>query len=96
MQTAHWMTETLQTIKPGTLQHITVHLFISPFDPTLQVANRGWRDLDRFLVGLWTSHSILPKVVCEVAVEDDDFEKFAWRVMPELMSRGVVGQVVTP
>jgi hypothetical protein len=91
-----WITATLQTIKPGTLQHIIIHLFISPLDPTLQAAHQEWRDLDRFLIGLWNSRSILPKVVCEATIGDDEFEEFARYFIPELMGRGVVSQVVRP
>jgi hypothetical protein len=74
---------TLEATKPKYLRQITIHSDgLSP-DPTPETV-REWRDLDHLLAGLWTSHSILPKISYR-----DCMQTVAPILLPELTSQGV-------
>lgn len=78
-----WVVVTLKATKPKLLRQITIHSNgVSP-EPTLE-AVRGWRDLDHLLAGLWTSHSIIPKISYR-----DCLQALAPMLLPELTSKGV-------
>jgi hypothetical protein len=55
-----WITKTLLTIE--NLRHISVYVRFAFTEPIAETTYREWRDLDRQLVELWTSRSILPEI----------------------------------
>lgn len=80
-----WIIATLQSGKPKSLQRIVVHVYGISSDEAGEMGHE-WQDLDRLLLRLWTSHSILPKVTCASRLEGS----IAQRLLPELANRGVV------
>ena len=81
-QRLQWITTALQTTQSEDLQRITVFLEVIFFDPIQEVVLE-WQDLDRLLVRLWTSHSIVPEVLYI-----DELGRFIPNLLPGLTSRG--------
>ena len=77
-----WITTTLQATIPKPLRQISIYSYGTRF--VAGETGREWQDLDRILVKLWTSYSILPKIVC-----CDRLQMFAPNLLPELTSRGI-------
>ena len=86
---AQWITITLQTAPSKSLRQITLRVFTT-FVPGILTEERlrEWGELDRSLVQLWNSYSILPKVLCY-----DYQEGTVLKLFPELVRRGVVLEV---
>jgi hypothetical protein len=55
-----WITKTLLTTK--NLRKIRIQSHIVFADPIAETVRQEWRDLDRLLARLWTSHSIRPEI----------------------------------
>jgi len=89
--TVRWITTTLKTIKSKNIQSIV----IKPTDDLLESVSEGirqeWHDLDRLLVQLCITHSIRPRVICEVRNEG----KVGPGLLPELTKRGMVDLIET-
>ena len=78
-----WVIMTLQTTKPKDFRRIAIHLDeLSPNPP--EETMQEWHDLDRLLAGLWTSHSIRPRIMC-----CGHMMGLAQSLLPELTSKGV-------
>ena len=87
-----WITTSLQTAQSPNLRQITItleSLFVS-IGSVGEAIHREWRDLDRLLVQLWTSRSILPKIGYRRQICGDDLRDFTPSLLPELTSRGAV------
>ena len=86
---AQWVTIALQTAPSKSLRQITLRIFTN-FIPGILTEERlrEWGELDRSLVQLWNSYSILPKVLCY-----DYQEGTVPKLFPELVRRGVVLEV---
>ena len=79
-----WIITTLQGTIPKYLRQISIYSYGTRYPPTVE-GEQEWMELDRLLVELWTSYSILPKIAyC------DRLDWFAPLVLPELTSRGIV------
>jgi len=101
-QDVNWITGALQTITPQhrDLQQISICLpcrltsFTVGTDVRQTVGEaitRQWLDLDRFLVQLWESRSIRPRVGClRLAEERQNVEYSIGCLLPEAMERGIV------
>jgi hypothetical protein len=83
-----WITTSLQTAKSKCLRQITITInpFPSFFTQVGETIYREWQDLDRLLVDLWTSRSIVPKLRFHKEYEGNTLEE----LVPQLCSRGVV------
>ena len=93
MQDVQWIATTLQTAESKNLRQITLHshAFIEiPFPETFL---RGWRDLDRFLLQLWTLRSVRSKIAIMKGLEGRDLGGLASMLLPGLASRGAVDLV---
>jgi hypothetical protein len=81
---AHWVTATIQSAKPTNLRRIGILSDMS-FDPNKGIAHQGWRDLDRLLVQLWTSHSIHLDI--KLLNLGEDQEDVTRSLLPEVTKR---------
>ncbi|KAF9780909.1 hypothetical protein BJ322DRAFT_288496 [Thelephora terrestris] len=79
-----WITTAIQTAQFKTLLQITIFMSsIRPISPRRKFL--GWHELDHLMVQLWTSHSILPKILyCNGPQE------LVASLLPELTKRGFV------
>ena len=61
-----WITESLRSVEFKNLRQveITIDPLASLVNPVLEMFLRDLVDLDRLLVELWTSHSVVLKVIC--------------------------------
>ncbi|KAF9789128.1 hypothetical protein BJ322DRAFT_1017860 [Thelephora terrestris] len=79
-----WITTAIQTAQFKMLLQITIFLSsVRPISP-----NRiflGWHELDHFMVQLWTSHSILPKILHWSGPQE-----LMTSLLPELTKRGAL------
>ena len=84
----------LQTIKSSNLRQITITIdsLIAFIGLIGEEILRQWRDLDRLLVQLWTSRSIIPKVAYH-GYYVDDLGDLSQSLLPELTSRGAVSVI---
>lgn len=82
--TIKWVITMLQAPKPKGLRQVTIYSYGMPHNPTRETVE-GWLEIDRQLAGLWTSHSIVPKIT-----SGDNLRTLAPRLLPELTCRGVV------
>ena len=82
-----WIVATLCTTNTQHLQQVTIHSDIGVC--RVQEANRReWQDLDHLLVQLWTSHSVIQKIVYTKVPEGMGITEAAQNLLPELMKRG--------
>ena len=79
-----WITVTLRTVRSRLLQRITLYLHNIRLTPT-EDSFREWHELDHLLVQLWTSHSVLPKILY-----GNILEEFIPRLLPEITRRGFI------
>ena len=80
-----WISTTLRTVKPQNLRQIEIHSRVPFVDPIEETVLQRWRDLDRLLVQLWTSHSIRPSVTFLNLNGRDVTSK----LLPELTTEGI-------
>jgi hypothetical protein len=59
-------------------------------DPAAGTVHKEWEELDRLLVQLWTSRSVVPVIKLEESEEGDSFEELVRGLLPMLASRGAV------
>jgi hypothetical protein len=88
----NWINATLQTARSKSLRHIIIHIpaaFRGSIDETTRLE---WQDLDHLLVRLWTTRSIRPVFTYEKGAETS-FRALVPKLLPELMSRGVIDVV---
>ena len=88
--TIQWIIMTLRTAESINLEQITIHSSADFGEPIVESAYREWQDLDRLLLQFWTSRSIRPKIRYEQEKGASDLRDVVSRLLPELMSRGVV------
>lgn len=90
-----WTIMSLRTAQSQNLRQITITIdsLVAFIGPVGEVIHHQWRDLDRLLVQLWTSRSIIPKVRYERRNRRDDMGDLAPSLLPELASRGAVSVV---
>ena len=90
-----WINMSLQTIKSSNLRQITITIG-SFVHPSREAVCQQWRDLDHLLVQLWTSRSILPKIMYGRSGSErgDNLRDIAPSLLPELTSRGAVSVVM--
>ena len=81
-----WISTTLRTVKPQNLRQIAINSRVPFVDPIEETVLQRWRDLDRLLVQLWTSHSILPSVTFPNLNGRD----VTSRLLPELTTEGAL------
>ena len=77
-----WITVTIQTARSKILRRITIFLrniLLAPTEATL----REWHELDHLLVQLWTSRSIISKILYK-----NTSEGLIPRLLPELTRKG--------
>ena len=55
-----------------------------------------WLDLDRFLVQLWESHSIRPRIACVPGETRREMADLVEWLLPEIMKRGIIDLVEYP
>ena len=84
----HWVVTTLRTANIKHLRRITVHWAVDAHS-VQEVDRQEWQDLDDLLVQLWTSHSIVPKIVYTEVPELLCTAETVQVLLPELVSRGV-------
>ena len=85
-----WIHAALRTVKSTNLQRIEIYIgFPSPGSIFWDTVDREWRDLDRVLVQLWTSHLIRTKILY---VETHTGDYLRGR-LPEVIRRGLVDLV---
>ena len=77
-----WITITLRTARSKTLRRITICLRNALFIPEEGIL-REWHELDHLLVQLWTSRSILPRILYKHTEEG-----LVSRLLPELVRKG--------
>ena len=87
-----WITMSLQTIKSSNLRQITIA--IGAFVLFDEAVRQQWRGLDRLLVQLWTSRSILPRIIYGRVDRGDSLGDLVPSLLPELTTRGAVSAVV--
>ena len=90
-----WITTLIKTVESPHLRQITVLLsfWVTFVGPAEERIRRGWQGLDRLLVKLWTSRSILPKITYEKERSGgvDDLGVLVKSLLPELTRWGAVG-----
>ena len=94
---AQWVIRILRTMKPGSIQQISLHVssvvFWYPPDPE-------WAELDSFLIQLSDSHPLCLRVVYESMHEEgyakEEVKKKVGIFLPEVMRRGIAGVVCSP
>jgi hypothetical protein len=104
-----WVTTALQTITPKhrDLQQISIWTLYPSFvcnagvytDVKGAVGEAGygeWLDLDRFLVQLWESRSIRPKVACTPRQTRQELVDLIECLLPEITKRGIIDLVEHP
>ena len=89
-----WITLTLETAKSKNLRQIRLHSSVEFVKSIGEEIRQEWRDLDRLLVQLWTSHSIRPKFTFSGRVESDNLKKVVPSLLPELTSKGAADVIV--
>ena len=85
-----WITMALQTAESKHLRQITIysHGFIE--DPVPETFLRGWRDLDRLLLQLWTLRSVRLKITFRRECAGRDLTDLVSMLLPELSGRGAI------
>ncbi|KAF9780904.1 hypothetical protein BJ322DRAFT_1082335 [Thelephora terrestris] len=85
-----WITTVIQAAQFKAPLHITISLAsIRPIPPSQNFL--GWHELDHLMVQLWTSHSILPKILYCIRPQEP-----VASLLPELAKRGFVHARVDP
>ena len=92
--TVQWITATLRTAKCPNLRRIRIFSCVV-FDPIEGTTLEEWRELDRLLVRLWTSHSIRPEIDLPNLRGVDGLGDVAPSLFPELMAVGTFNSIVT-
>ena len=88
------ITVALQTVRSKNLRRIVIRpLYITPESLGGEMVRQEWEDLDRLLVGFWTSHSIRPKIVYGAGKRESGLRDLAPGLLPELTRRGAVDLV---
>ena len=87
-----WLIATLETARCKNLRRITIRSYFT-FNSVGEARRQEWQELDRLLVQLWTSHSISPQFTFRRARGRFDLGDIVPGLLPELMSRGFVGQL---
>ena len=80
-----WITDSLQTAKSKNLRQITIY----PIPASGEPVHQEWLDLDSLLAQLWTSRSVLPKIVFPERFGMGGLAHLAPTLFPKLTSRGV-------
>ena len=89
-----WITTTFETAKSESLREIIIHAVIYFRDPSERV-RREWKDLDCLLVKLWTSRSVLPKILPVTCVGDvwECPDELIVSLLPQLANRRAIDAV---
>jgi len=93
MSSVQWITATLRTIKSQFIERIDIYPLDIPPETDGEGVCPEWQDLDRLLVQLRTSNSILPRVVYEVGRGEKLLRDSVPNLLPELTRRGLVDLV---
>ena len=96
VHTIQWINMSLSTVNSEFLQQITIIVtsYYTNFNhPVEESINQEWRDLDRLLMHLWASRSILPRIRYRDVIEEDKLGELLSGLLPKLASKGVVGVV---
>ena len=85
----------LQTVKSPNLRQIAITVdSLTAFNlPVGGEIHWEWQDLDRLLVQLWTSRSILPKIKFERRIRGNPLGELPPGFLPELISMGAVSMI---
>ena len=88
------ITTTFETAKSESLREIIIHAVIDFRDSSERV-RREWKDLDCLLVKLWTSRSVLPKILPVTCVGDvwEFPDELIVSLLPQLANRGAIDAV---
>jgi len=92
---ARWTSETLHTIGPKNLQHLSLELSHCSVieDTTWETVHQEWLDLDSLLVQFWVSHSLRLKVIHTLEKGGQDVRDHVAMFLPELTRRGIADLV---
>ena len=93
IQDAQWIATTLETAESKNLRKITLHSHGFIEVPFPETHLRGWRDLDRLLLQLWTLRSVRLKITFKKGTEGRDLGSLGSMLLPELTGRGAIDLV---
>ena len=86
-----WIIATLETAEASNLEQIIIRTPVGFQDRIGANVRQEWQDLDRLLVELWTSRSILPKIVLVTYARMRwDHVEFVMDLLPMVMDRGAI------
>ena len=74
------------------IQQISIRTVADFHDLIDETVHQEWQDLDRLLVELWTSRSIIPAIYARVE-RGNHLSELAESLLPELASRGAINAV---
>lgn len=88
-----WITSTILTVKSENIQQITFDSDTFVKNPIGEMVRQEWRELDRALVGLWTSHSMRPKFTFRAEGWGVNIKHFVPALLSELTKMGAIDVV---
>lgn len=89
-----WIVKSLHSATSTNIENISIKLNARAVfaDPVEETTHRGWRDLDRLLIQLWTSRSVVPRITFAKTRrrrQRNDLGQLAPNLLPGLADRGL-------